>query len=99
MQLLGTDVKRKQFTAKVKKMKTLESMANSVIHQAAHKGTPVVSEGTRQLPSEQLGKAALVKTNGANWNNDSVISNFINNANGKEIKDIAIDKLEAVQQA
>lgn len=98
VQLLDTDVKKKQFAAKVKKMKTQESMANSVIHQAAHKGTPVVPEGMRQLRSEPHGKTAIIKTNVTNWNNYAAISNFINNANGKEIKDVSIDKLEDDKQ-
>ena len=87
--------KKTAFARRMKKLKGSEAMATSLAAIANGKEIALVPEGQRQLPPQpKNAKVAPIRSNYTNWNNFEVLSNFVNDEDGKQTKDAPIDKLD-----
>ena len=78
--------KKTAFAKRMKKLNGPVAMATLVAAIAKGKDIALVPEGQRQLPSPQRNaKVTPMRSNYTNWNNYEVLSNFVNDDDGKQI--------------
>ena len=87
--------KRSAFAKRMRKLKGAEAMATSLAAIAKGKEIALVPEGQEQLPQTPKNtKVNTIQANHTNWNNYEILSNYVNDEDGKQIKDTPIDKLD-----
>ena len=87
--------KKTAFARRMRKLKGAEAMATSLAAIAKGKEIALVPEGQKQRPPQPKStKVTPIRANHTNWNNYEILSNYVNDEDGKQIKDTPIDKLD-----